>query len=201
METLTISDAAKKLKVETHVLRYWEEELGLIIKRNDLGHRYYDERDIKIFEEIQELKQKGLMLKDIKSGIERARAKNKSEVEYDERAHERQEENMGSCTSLEEWKKNREIFVGKTIGEIEKLQAEVNRMIAVALNENKDIITKSVREEITEDVVKQFDMVMREREERDEERYRRLDENIRQLQRFNEEIATTRHRKRFLKWK
>ena len=201
METLTISDAAKKLKVETHVLRYWEEELGLIIKRNDLGHRYYDERDIKIFEEIQELKQKGLMLKDIKSGIERARAKNKSEVEYDERAYESQEENMGSCTSLEEWKKNREILVGKTIGEIEKLQTEVNRMIAVALNENKDIITKSVREEITEDVVKQFDMVMREREERDEERYRRLDENIRQLQRFNEEIATTRHRKRFLKWK
>ena len=29
-----ISDAAKTLKVETHVLRYWEEELGLSIPRN-----------------------------------------------------------------------------------------------------------------------------------------------------------------------
>ena len=29
-----ISDAAKQVQVETHVLRYWEEELGLPIKRN-----------------------------------------------------------------------------------------------------------------------------------------------------------------------
>ena len=37
----SISDAAKKLNIEAHVLRYWEEELGLDIPRNDLGHRYY----------------------------------------------------------------------------------------------------------------------------------------------------------------
>ena len=42
-----ISDAAKKVEVEAHVLRYWEEELGLPIKRNELGHRYYTEEDVK----------------------------------------------------------------------------------------------------------------------------------------------------------
>lgn len=36
-----ISDASKQLKVEPHVLRYWEEELNMPIKRNELGHRYY----------------------------------------------------------------------------------------------------------------------------------------------------------------
>ena len=42
---LLISDAAKEVRVESHVLRYWEEELHLPIKRNELGHRYYTEED------------------------------------------------------------------------------------------------------------------------------------------------------------
>ena len=33
-----ISDAADMVHVETHVLRYWEEELGLSIPRNEMGH-------------------------------------------------------------------------------------------------------------------------------------------------------------------
>ena len=33
-EYLMISDAAKEVDVESHVLRYWEEELKLPIKRN-----------------------------------------------------------------------------------------------------------------------------------------------------------------------
>ena len=36
-----ISDAAALAGVETHVLRYWEEELDLTIPRNEMGHRYY----------------------------------------------------------------------------------------------------------------------------------------------------------------
>ena len=61
-----ISDAAKKVMVEAHVLRYWEEELGLPIKRNELGHRYYTEEDVKRFMEIKELKERGLQLKAIR---------------------------------------------------------------------------------------------------------------------------------------
>ena len=32
-----ISDAARELDVEAHVLRYWEEELELPIPRNEMG--------------------------------------------------------------------------------------------------------------------------------------------------------------------
>ena len=35
-----ISDTAKKLGIEPHVLRYWEDELELTIHRNEMGHRY-----------------------------------------------------------------------------------------------------------------------------------------------------------------
>lgn len=61
-----ISDAAKRVQVEAHVLRYWEDELGLPIKRNELGHRYYTEDDIKRFQDIKDLKERGLQLKAIK---------------------------------------------------------------------------------------------------------------------------------------
>ena len=36
-----ISEAAKKVQVENHVLRYWEEELQLPIKRNEMGPLRY----------------------------------------------------------------------------------------------------------------------------------------------------------------
>lgn len=44
----SISEAAAKVEVESHVLRYWEEELEIDIKRNDMGHRCYSEKDVKI---------------------------------------------------------------------------------------------------------------------------------------------------------
>ena len=61
-----ISDAAKKVEVEAHVLRYWEEELELPIARNELGHRYYTRENIRIFQNIKELKERGFQLKAIK---------------------------------------------------------------------------------------------------------------------------------------
>ena len=66
MEQLFISDAAKKVQVESHVLRYWEEELKLPIKRNEVGHRYYTDVDIERFIQIKNMKERGLQLKAIK---------------------------------------------------------------------------------------------------------------------------------------
>ena len=71
----------------------------------------------------------------------------------------------------------------------------MNKIVANALNENKDIITSSIKSELTSDVMRQFDTVMREKEEKEEERYRKLDETIRNLQRSNEEVAATRVKK------
>lgn len=62
-----ISEAARKVQVESHVLRYWEEELELPIMRNEMGHRYYTEQDIKQLQEIKQLKEQGLQLKAIRT--------------------------------------------------------------------------------------------------------------------------------------
>ena len=61
-----ISETAKQVDVEAHVLRYWEEELSLPIDRNEMGHRYYTEDDITLFKNIKELKERGFQLKAIK---------------------------------------------------------------------------------------------------------------------------------------
>lgn len=61
-----ISDASKMVEVENHVLRYWEEELELPIPRNEMGHRYYRESDIKLLRSIKDLKEQGFQLRAIK---------------------------------------------------------------------------------------------------------------------------------------
>ena len=66
-ETYLINEAAKEVHVEAHVLRYWEEELELPIKRNPQGHRIYTQEDIERFVKIKSLKDKGLQLKAVKT--------------------------------------------------------------------------------------------------------------------------------------
>ncbi|HIX47678.1 MAG TPA: MerR family transcriptional regulator [Candidatus Mediterraneibacter caccavium] len=61
-----ISEAAKQVDVESHVLRYWEEELGLKIGRTEMGHRYYTDDDIQLFRCIKKLKDEGMLLRELK---------------------------------------------------------------------------------------------------------------------------------------
>ncbi len=72
-ELMLISDAAKEVNVENHVLRYWEEELHLPIKRNELGHRYYTKEDVERFKQIKSMKERGLQLKAIKMILKNGR--------------------------------------------------------------------------------------------------------------------------------
>ncbi len=61
-----ISDASKLVEVENHVLRYWEEDLELPIPRNEMGHRFYRESDIRMLRSIKDLKEQGFQLRAIK---------------------------------------------------------------------------------------------------------------------------------------
>lgn len=66
-ERYLINEAAKEVHVESHVLRYWEEELELPIGRNEQGHRIYTKEDIDRFIQIKDLKDQGLQLKAVKT--------------------------------------------------------------------------------------------------------------------------------------
>ena len=66
MKRYLISEASAITGLEAHVLRYWEEELGMKIPRNELGHRYYTDTEIEIFQKAKEMKNKGYQLRQSK---------------------------------------------------------------------------------------------------------------------------------------
>ena len=216
---MTIKEASKMLHVETHVLRYWEDELNLEIKRNAQGHREYEERDIRLFERVKKMKEEGLTLRDIRNAIIRAKRARETELHP---VHTRMDEDKDSMVErmekaveeehpVEIKKSNDEdaqevsaVRNQNILPEMDKvvdfkqaqLQSVMNRVIANALRENKDIITTSIKEEVTADVMRQFDAVMREKEEREEARYRRLDQVLREIQQAHTEVAATKNRRR-----
>jgi sugar-specific transcriptional regulator TrmB len=86
------------------------------------------------------------------------------------------------------FRENKDILVSSIMDELVENTSEF-------ISRNKKNITASLRGELTEDVMKQIDVILREQEERDEARFRRLDETIRQLQSAKSEVAATRSKK------
>ena len=157
--------------METHVLRYWEEELQLPIKRNEMGHRYYTMEDVKRFREIKKLKEQGLQLKAIRTIIQ----KGESEEEF---MLGKREKYIVSL-SKEETKDDK----------IARLQYLLQHMMTEAVKTaNQELCT-----EIKESGLKELDYQFRVREEREEERwkkeeehFRKIDEMLREKSKINE---------------
>lgn len=173
-----ISDAAKLLDVEAHALRYWEEELDLKIPRNEMGHRYYREKEIKMLEKIKDLKDKGYQLRAIKMEIEEMEAKG---------------EKVRPLALVK--KEGKELEADRGIGELspaEKMQQFreiMGEIIEQAIRNNNDELCQNVGEAVSGQVLKEMDYLARDKEERDEDRFRRLDEVIREIQKSRQEAA------------
>ena len=188
---LLISDAAKEVKVESHVLRYWEEELHLPIKRNELGHRYYTQEDVERFKQIKGMKERGLQLKAIKMILRDGRldvlpqveeSVEPSRVEPSSIAPNSMAIDIVDC-HLQEPAVNVESKEDKS----KRLQWLLQQLIRETLRENNQELSR----EIKESVVKELDYQFRTQEEREEEReqrqekrneeyYKKMDEMIRE---------------------
>ena len=148
-----ISEAAKRVNMEAHVLRHWEEELGLTIGRTEMGHRYYTDEDVRLFNCIKELKEQGMLLKELKDLIpdmQKTRAKLLEKKESESKQEE------------------------KPLSELQ-----------LALLENNQVL----QEAITQSVIKEMGYLFLAQEQQEEERYKRLDNLIRQQQTYRKEVA------------
>lgn len=254
----TISEAARLLSVENHVLRYWEEELELNIPRNELGHRYYREEEIQLLHCIKELKNKGFQLKAVKEvlpdleqkklidihkllttqeelenqELEEQRqtqqtfteAKNKIHNEkynempdkkYNEKSSKIQEKDYKDTG--EDLERNRERNqegnqikkeeksckvvaihqneVAATVTHEEKMQQFediMGRIVGKALREQAENLGDAMGNHLCNKMLREVDELMVEQEQRDEERYKRLDEAIRSVQKARQEIAVSK---------
>ena len=72
-----------------------------------------------------------------------------------------------------------------------QFQNVMDKIVSNSIKDNIKLITQSVSATVSEDVVKQMDVLIREKEEQEEARYRKLDATIRELQQTRQEIAAT----------
>lgn len=221
-----ISDASKKVDVEAHVLRYWEEELKLEIPRNEMGHRYYTEVHIRLFRQVKALKEKGYQLKAIKSALDRIiesgkdliisdevleedmeKALKKCAGESDQKAAEQgtnkmekgvQEENVvensGTIVTEEDGTdliRYPEIEAGEVAAglapeeKMEQFQEIMNHIIGRALEANNEKLSQDISQMVNDKVSKDMEYLFQVSNEKEEERFKRLDEVIRTYQKEN----------------
>ena len=204
---LFISDAAKEVKVESHVLRYWEEELHLPIKRNELGHRYYTQEDVERFKQIKGMKERGLQLKAIKMilrdgkldvlPMEQSQSGDTGRAEsiLREEGKEIAGQEPGVQDSLREEtglaidivdSRDRQLSAESKEDKSRRLQWLLQQLIRETLRENNSELCQEIKESVVKELDYQFRM-QEEREEirdkmlaeRDEEHYKRMDELLR----------------------
>ena len=157
-----ISDAADMVHVETHVLRYWEEELELAIPRNEMGHRYYTRDNIKEFQKIKDLKDQGYQLKAIRMILHSGEL---TPVACED-----------ASTLPQTSVPNTEMSAEERMSQFRELMSEI---VGQAIAHNNEELSQTIGKDVQEMVLKEMNYLMREQEAAQEERYRKLDAAIR----------------------
>lgn len=253
----TISEAAKLLSVENHVLRYWEEELELNIPRNELGHRYYREEEIQLLHCIKELKNKGFQLKAVKEvlpdleqkklidihkllttqeelenqELEEAQKETQRDKENEQQRKSKlysSEENAGNTleNSSDNNKKggtnnrnsdrnhnstnsngtvkedrsckvvaihqNETTALAQHEEKMQQFEEIMGRIVGKALREQAENLGDAMGNHLCNKMLREVDELMVEQEQREEERYKKLDEAIRNTQKARQEIAVSK---------
>lgn len=168
----TISEAAKEVNVDPHVLRYWEEELSLDIPRNSLGHRIYSKKELALIRQVIQWKEEGFTLKEIESkchsvpSLPAPASHNNQILQYPS-----EKASVTDDFKMQQFKKI------------------LGRIVSEAIQENSNELTTGIASTVAVNVTKELDYLFREKEEADEKRFRHLDETIRSYQRARQEAA------------
>lgn len=176
-----ISEAAKQVDVESHVLRYWEEELGLAIGRTEMGHRYYTNDDIQLFCCIKKLKDEGMLLRDLKPLIPELKATKLRLKSGDG--------NAAPAPAAQEPAESGDVVV--SLEKLEQVQALFGDVFREVLRENNGVLKKDISSTVTADVMHEMDFLLQAKDRRQEEHFRRLDALIRQQQTSRKDAAKT----------
>lgn len=174
-----ISEAAKRVNVETHVLRYWEEELSLSIGRTEMGHRYYTEEDIQLFCCIKELKEQGIPLKELK-GLIPDMLRTREKLKLQKESKQAQDTSVTSSVEVSEERSD---------STTEQLQLQIEKIFQSAMLQNNKILEESVSQAITQKILKEMNYLFQAQDRQEEDRYKKLDHLIRQQQTYRKESA------------
>ena len=195
-KTYTVKEASELLELESHTLRYYEDELELQIPRNTMGHRYYREYDLKVFGHIISLKEQGLQLKAIRNAV-RGAYNPEGENDWEEEG----ETYLQAITSLEttskgilsEAKGNELDITDRNNTKVEQFRLMMKETFIQAIDENqaelKSELNYHIKYKIEEDLKEEIQKIEGIYEAKDKERYRKMDETMREMQKIRNEIA------------
>lgn len=170
-----ISDAANIVNVESHVLRYWEDELDLSIPRNEMGHRYYTKENIQEFQRIKELKEQGYQLKAIRM------------IVHNGPMDGLMPDIAEPCDDVELRVAQTEQSILDNTDKMAQFTELMTQIVGTAMAANNQKLSEEISGEVGKQVLKEMNYLMREREEQEEERFRKLDAAIRESLRSKEE--------------
>ena len=168
-----ISDAADMVHVETHVLRYWEEELELTIPRNEMGHRYYTRENIQEFQKIKDLKDQGYQLKAIRMILHNGEIEDPAILLNQEIGSQAKE--LINAVQKNQTPISVQITAEDRMSQFRELMSDI---VGQAINQNNEALSQTIGKDVQELVLKEMNFLMREQDEIQEERFRRLDEAI-----------------------
>lgn len=212
-----ISEVAERTGIETHVLRYWEDELDLDIPRNKMGHRYYTEEQVGLFKQIKELKDSGFQLKAVKAVLDgqmqgaavmqyvgneaadkNVQAAGNGTADNNVPAAQGEAHMESAGTSEVAALTQEELAMKRSEDKLAQFEQIIGDIVTRSLLENNvalgENISAAVSERVCDKVIKEMDYMMRVREEAEDDRFRRLDETIRGVQKSNKEAAAYRER-------
>lgn len=189
-----ISDAANIVAVESHVLRYWEDELELAVPRNEMGHRYYTQENVDQFLRIKQLKEEGYQLKAIKIILQQEKLAGlhkeqpAAAAEHVTKPREVFTEpaadvvRVEKSTHLPERKQPGQVTAQVQMSPQERMEQFQNLMTQIvrnAMTDNNKDLSKEIGTEVGDRVLKEMNYLMRMQDEQEEERFKKLDEAIR----------------------
>lgn len=192
-KTYQVSEAADELETEVYTLRYWENQLGIEVPRNSAGHRYYEEEQIVLFRGVKRLKEAGFTLRQMKAMADRITA---VAGLSDEKLEELRRRIAGMETEQEEAVAQKEmcsLSTGETAACVSVLSEErpdgvrllqegMTRWLGEMLQKNNEQLSQKIEAGVSERMARELRFLFRQQEEREEERYRRLDRTIREHQ-------------------
>ena len=193
-----ISDAANIVAVESHVLRYWEDELELTVPRNEMGHRYYTQENVDQFLRIKQLKEEGYQLKAIKIILQQEKQaglhkEQPTAAEHVTKPHQAPVQPAAEVTRSETARPEKAVHLPEKKQpeptavpvqmspqeRMEQFQNLMTQIVRNAMTDNNKDLSKEIGTEVGDRVLKEMNYLMRMQDEQEEERFRKLDEAIR----------------------
>ena len=157
-QKILISEAARLVDVESHVLRYWEDELHIPVSRTQMGHRYYTKEDIQLFCCIKKLKDEGVTIKELKKLVpDLLSTREKCEKPEPYRP-------PAVPVPLEPDKPETEIITDVQLKQVRDL---IGNVLNEVVTSNNEVLEKEISKTVTSNVMHEMKFLMQAKDRRD----------------------------------